>query len=394
MKYYLAVSVFLFLFSGNAVCQTKAELEDQRRKALEEISYVDNMIKTTTRERTESLNSLRIIGNKLTLRERVISGLRDEVSLLEERIDLNALAIEMMEKDMKELRNDYSMAIVNSYKSHKTNADLIYVLSARDFNQGYKRLKYLQQAAKFRRNESEVIYEIKSQVELTRKKLENDLAKISDLKSREELQKNLLQAEQNKKKVMVQSLGKKEKQLKKELDDKKKVARKIEAEIAKLIEEERRRSAKSDMTPDQKLIGVNFSDNKGLLPWPVERGIITGHFGIQNHPVLKYVTEDNIGIEITSAGITPVRAIFKGEVARIFPIPGENMAIIVRHGRFLSVYQNVIDVKVKKGQKVDIKQELGNVFCETGNGNKAIMKLMIFEEKEKLDPELWISKKK
>ena len=89
------------------------------------------------------------------------------------------------------------------------------------------------------------------------------------------------------------------------------------------------------MTPEQKLIGDNFSDNKGLLPWPVERGIVTNHFGIQNHPVLKYVTEDNIGIEITSSGETTVRSIFKGEVARVFSISGANRAIIIRHGRFL-----------------------------------------------------------
>lgn len=399
MKYFLILFFFLFGLGNSADCQTKAELEEQRQKTLGEISYVDNLLKTTSREKTESLNSLKIIGNKLTLREEVIRGMREEVNLLSERIDLNTEAIGMMVKDMEKLRKDYSLAIVNSYKSHKINPELVYILSARDFNQGYKRLKYLQQAAKFRRNESEIITEIKSQIELTKIGLEKDLLKISDVKSKEEQQKDLLQIEQRRKQVMVKSLGNKEKQLKKDLEDKKRIARKIESEIAKLIEEERRKSLKTDMTPEQKLIGDNFSDNKGLLPWPVERGIITNHFGVQNHPVLKYVTEENIGLEITSYGDTKVRSIFKGEVVRIFAIQGENWAIIIRHGRFLSVYQNIIKVKVKKGDKVETKQELGSVFCDTGNGEKSIMKLMIFEEKEKLeplklDPELWISKKK
>ena len=393
MKYYFLIT-FLVIFCYDLTGQSKAELEEQRKKALEEINYVDNMLKTASREKTESLNSLKIIGNKLTLREKIITGMREEVDLLQKRIDLNTSAIEMMESDLQELRNDYSNAIVNSYKSHKANAELFYILSARDFNQGYKRIKYLQQAAKFRRNEAEVLTDIKTQVESTKKKLESDLYKISDLKSREEQQKNLLKQEQRRKQNMVRSLGNKEKQLQKELNDKRKVARRIENEIARLIEEERRKNLKSDMTPDQKLIGENFSDNKGLLPWPVERGIITSRFGVQNHPVLKYVTENNIGIEITSSGVTPVRSIFKGEIAQVFPIPGENMAIIIRHGKYLSVYQNIVDVKVKKGEKVDVRQELGNVFCETGNGSKSIMKLMIFEEKEKLDPEQWISKKK
>ena len=398
MKSYLLLFIFLLVRVNLAECQTKGELEEQRRKTLGEIEYVDNLLKTTSREKTESLNSLKIIGNKLSLREEVIRGMKEEVNLLSERIDLNTEAIEMMEKDMEKLKKDYSLAIVNSYKSHKINPELVYILSARDFNQGYKRLKYLQQAAKFRRNESEIISEIKTQVELVKRKLENDLSRISDVKSKEEQQKNLLQLEQRRKQGMVRSLGNKEKQLKKDLQDKKRIAQKIESEMAKLIEEERRKSLKTDRTPEQKLIGDNFSDNKGLLPWPVERGIITSHFGVQNHPILKYVTEENIGLEITSYGDTKVRSVFKGEVVRIFAIQGENWAIIIRHGRFLSVYQNIVKVKVKKGDKVDTKQELGNVFCDTVNGEKSIMKLMIFEEKEKLepvklDPELWISKK-
>jgi septal ring factor EnvC (AmiA/AmiB activator) len=222
--------------------------------------------------------------------------------------------------------------------------------------------------------------------------LQNDLSRISVLKSKEEQQKYLLQSEQDKKQQMVKSLSKKERQLQKDLEEKKKNAEKIEKEIARMIEEERKKVVKSDNTPEQKLIGENFAENKGRLPWPVEKGIITSQFGIQQNPVLKYVTENNIGIEITSLGKTAVRSIFKGEVARVFSIKGANMTVIIRHGKYLTVYENIVDLKVKTGDKVDTKQEIGNVFCETDNGNKAILKFMIFEEKEKLDPESWISK--
>jgi murein DD-endopeptidase MepM/ murein hydrolase activator NlpD len=169
--------------------------------------------------------------------------------------------------------------------------------------------------------------------------------------------------------------------------------KRIEGEIAKVIDEERRKMVTAEFTPEQKLVSDNFFDNKGKLPWPVERGVITSHFGIQNHPVLKYVTEDNIDIEITSSGSTPVRSVFKGEVARVFSIRGANMAVIIRHGKYLTVYQNIVGVKVKQGDKVEIKQEIGKVFNDTENGDKAILKFMVFEEKVKLDPELWISKK-
>lgn len=394
MKYFLLLIIFLNGFGIILKGQTKAELEEQRNQTLGEISYVDDLLKTTSKEKAESINALKIVGKKLNLREDVIRGMREEIELLSDRINLNNIGVGIMENDLTELRKEYSLAIVNSYKTKKVNSELIYVLSARDFNQGYKRIKYLQQAAKFRRNESEIILVIKGQIELVKNRLEEDLLKVSDLTAREEQQKRLLVDEQNRKQKMVKSLGNKEKQLKKELEEKRRIAKKIENEIAKLIEEERKKSIKSDLTPEQKLIGENFVDNKGILPWPVERGIITSHFGVQKHAVLKYVTEDNIGIEITSSGETKVRTVFKGEVARVFKINGANTAIIIRHGRFMTVYQNIVNEKVQKGDKVDTKQEIGNVFCDKENGNEAIIKFMIFEEKEKLDPEIWISKKK
>jgi len=389
----LVLTVFVFwIFFTYSFSQTKAELEEKRKATLNEITYVDNMLKSTAKQKEESMNAVKIIGNKLNLRETVIRGMRDEINLLNERIDLNTTAINMMESDLVDLKNDYARAVINSYKSQKQNPELVYILSAKDFNQGYKRLKYLQQVTKFRRKESEIIMELRDQIQSTKDRLQSDLSRISDLKSREEQQKNLLQSEQERKQTMVKSLSRKEKQLQRDLEEKKRIADKIEKEIARMIEEERRKVIKSESTPEQKLIGENFGENKGRLPWPVEKGIITSQFGLQKHPVLKYVTENNPGIEITSLGKTAVRSVFKGEVARVFSIPGANMTVIIRHGKYLTVYQNIVDLKVKTGEKVETKQEIGNVFCETDKGNKAILKFMIYEEKEKQDPEVWITK--
>jgi len=389
----LVLTFFVFwIFFTCSFSQTKVELEEKRKATLNEITYVDNMLKSTAKQKEESMNAVKIIGNKLNLRETVIRGMRDEINLLNERIDLNTTAINMMESDLVDLKNDYARAVINSYKSQKQNPELVYILSAKDFNQGYKRLKYLQQVTKFRRKESEIIMELRDQIQSTKDRLQSDLSRISDLKSREEQQKSLLQSEQERKQTMVKSLSRKEKQLQRDLEEKKRIADKIEKEIARMIEEERRKVIKSESTPEQKLIGENFGENKGRLPWPVEKGIITSQFGLQKHPVLKYVTENNPGIEITSLGKTAVRSVFKGEVARVFSIPGANMTVIIRHGKYLTVYQNIVDLKVKTGEKVETKQEIGNVFCETDNGNKAILKFMIYEEKEKQDPESWITK--
>jgi septal ring factor EnvC (AmiA/AmiB activator) len=391
MRRFCIVVLVLVTFLTSISAQSKAELEEKRKRNLEEISYVDNLLKSTAREKNESMSAVKIIGKKLTLRESVILSMREEISLVSKRIELNSLALEMMEEDLNSLRKDYSRAVINSYKQKKGNPDLVYILSARDFNQGYKRLKYLQQITKFRRRETEIILELKGQIETSKAKLQADLYRISDLKSKEEQQKLLLQTEQERKKKMVKSLGNKEKQLKKELEEKKRIASKIEAEIARLIEAERRKAIKSESTPEMKLIGDSFAGNKGRLPWPVEKGIISSHFGVQTHPVLKYVTENNIGIEITSSGKSVARSVFQGEVASIIAINGANMTVMIRHGKYLSVYTNLVNVKVKKGDKINTKQELGDVFSDPVANKNCILKFMIFDTKY-LDPELWISK--
>jgi len=299
----------------------------------------------------------------------------------------------MMEKDLVKMKKDYARTIVNSYKSRKGNPELGYILSAKDFNQGYKRLKYLQQVTKFRHRETEIIMELKQQVEATKERLQEDLLNISELKGNEERQKSLLLQEQERKKRLVNSFGNKEKQLRKELEEKRKITARIDAEIARLIEEERKKRISTDLTPEQKLIGDNFSDNKGRLPWPVEKGIVTGQFGIHQHPVLAYVKENNIGIEITSSGKTPVRSIFNGEVTLISSISGANWTVIIRHGKYCSVYSNLVNVKVKKGDKILTKQEIGDVYIDPGNNSNSILKFMIFETKY-LDPEDWIAKKR
>jgi septal ring factor EnvC (AmiA/AmiB activator) len=391
MKISVLFIIMLLCVNQSLLSQTKAELEEKRNKTMGEIDYVDNLLKSTAKEKNESMNAIKIIGNKLNLRESVIRGMRDEISLLTDRINLNTVAIDMMEKDLVALKNDYARAVINSYKTQKANPELVYILSAKDFNQGYKRLKYLQQVTKFRRRESEIIKELKSQIESSKMRLQKDLYKVSDLKTREEQQKILLQNEQGNKQKMVKSLSKKEKQLKIELDEKKRIAKKIEKEIARIIEDERKRAIKSDNTPEQKLIGENFAENKGRLPWPVDKGIITSHFGLQKHPVLKYLTEDNIGVEITSSGKVNARTVFQGEVVKVFAIPGANWTVIVRHGKYLSVYANIVKVRVKQGDKVVIKQDIGDVYSDPGDSNNSTLKFMIYQEKYQ-DPELWVSK--
>ena len=393
MKYLFAILSLVLLVPAVISGQSRAELEELRKKNLQEIEYVDKMLRTTAMQKNENLNELRVIGRKLNLREKLINEYGQEISLLEYRISLNSTATEMLEQDLNELRKDYAGSIVSAYKATKGTPAVAFILSSADFNQGYKRLKYIQQVAKYRRKETETIETLYSELQTTRQRLENDRKNVNDLKNKEVRQKQILREEQNRKERLVTNLGKKEKQLKQELEEKRRIARQIEKEIERLIEEERNKSETVPMSREMKVIGDSFGENRGRIPWPVDRGIVTSHFGLQPHPVLKNVTEDNIGIEITSSGPTKARSVFKGETVRVFAISGANMAVIIRHGKYLTVYQNLVNVRVKAGEAVAMGQELGDVYLDNGDGGKAVLKFMVYEEKKKLDPEQWLSKK-
>lgn len=392
MTKYLKFILIILVLNIPVYGQTKKELEEQRKKTQEEISYIDNLLKETERKRGININDLKILSNKIKLYEDIIEGLEKEIELVNERIEINRLAIYLLEKDLEILKKEYEKVILNAYRVSKGQNYMMFILSAKDFNQGYKRIKYLQEVNQYRRNTANQIYELKKEIEKIENKLNEDLIVVSNLKNNQEKQKNALLREQEKKKIMVNSLSSKERQLKKELDNKRRIAQRIENEIMRIIDEERKKNVKGTLTSEMKLISDNFELNKGRLPWPVEKGVITGNFGLQKHKELAFVTENNPGIEITSLGKVKVRSVFKGEVVRVLPISGANMSIIIKHGNYYTVYQNLINVVVKTGDVVETKQILGEVYCDEENNNKSILKFMIFKEKEKLDPEEWIAK--
>lgn len=389
-----AVLVLIFIAPGLLLtAQSRKALEEQRKKTLEEIIYVDNLIKETEKKKSLTLGDLRILNNKLQLQENVIKGLKLEAEMLQEKIEISNLAIKLMEDDLIKLKSDYANAIINSYRISKGHPWMVYIFSAKDFNQGYKRIKYLQQVSRFRRNEAEIILQLRDEAEKTKNRLKEDLDQLYVVRKNEETQKKILESEHERKRRMVNSLSGREKQLRQELENKKRIARQIENEIIKLIEEERKRAAGSEMTPELELVSTNFAENKGKLPWPVQKGVITGSFGLQKHKELAFVTENNPGIEITSFGKTMARTVFGGVVAKVLAINGANMTVIVRHGNYYTVYQNLVNVIVKAGDNVKVQEEIGEVYYDVEKGNKAIMKFMIFRDKEKLNPEEWIIKR-
>ncbi|MCA1741165.1 MAG: hypothetical protein LC630_01580, partial [Bacteroidales bacterium] len=183
MRRLLSIFMAVVLATFSLCGQSRAELEELRKKNLQEIEYVDKMLKTTATQKNENLNELRVIGKKLNLREKLINDYGQEISLLEYRISLNRLATEMLEQDLNNLKMEYARSIASAYKASKGTPAVAFILSSSDFNQGYKRLKYIQQVARFRRNETGTIETIYIQLQETKQRLEKDRKNINDLKN-------------------------------------------------------------------------------------------------------------------------------------------------------------------------------------------------------------------
>ncbi len=184
MRRYITCIFFLLFYCSCIFSQSRAELEARRKSTLEEIDFVDNLLKATAKEKDQSINDVKIIEKKVGLRESVIRDMQEEISMINGRIELNNSAISMMEADVESMKKDYGKAAINSYKLKKSYPEIIYILSAKDFNQGYKRMKYFQQVAEFRRSEAETILELKVQIEDTKERLQRDLNKYIEFEGK------------------------------------------------------------------------------------------------------------------------------------------------------------------------------------------------------------------
>jgi len=276
---------------------------------------------------------------------------------------------------------------------------LLFLLSAQDFNQAYKRFIYLRQYADYRRKQAERITEFKNSIGNQLLTFNKQKAEKQNLLLSKVNQTKIIEQQKSQQNDVYSELQQKEKELRKKLEGQIKAEAKLQQEIERVIANEskksNRKSAKETgfaLTTEEKVLSGDFSNNRGKFPWPVQRGLITDHFGEHPHAILKYVIVRNSGIDITTQANAKARAIFKGEVTKVVSIPGGNMAVIIRHGNYLTVYSNLSDVFVKAGQQVDIKEEIGRIFTDQSDDNKTVLKFQLWRESTKLDPEDWLSR--
>lgn len=389
-----AILIYLFV-SGIAMGQSKEELQQRKQKAYDEIKLAQELMEKTAAQRSSSVKQLRILQKGINTRAGLISTLQDEIDLANSNIEETEATITRLTLENKRNKEEYARLVYYAYRNHTEYEKLMYILAGASISQSYQRYKYLKYISEYRVQKANEIDSLI--VELDNQKDQLNLfknEKLASLEEKEKEQQNLI-GQRNRENVMVSSLKQKESQLRAEIREKERIANELENKIREIIEEEARRLNSSNiyaaLTPEQELIGKDFKNNRGKLPWPVDKGIITVGYGRHEVPGLRGSSVQNNGVDITSAAGTEVRAIFEGEVTKVFAILGANYTVLIRHGEFLSVYQNLVNVRVKTGDKVLTKERLGEAFTDESE-NVASIHFEVWQERTILNPEEWISK--
>lgn len=405
MKKIIFILVIVLCHGAAAFAQKdRAKLEQDKKKVEEEIEYTNKLLEQTRENRKSSLNEVVILNKKIGQREKLISTISSEVQVVDYQLTLAQDSINLLEKDLQSLKDEYAKMIYYAYKNKNLYDRLIFIFSSEDFNQAYQRLKYFEYYNEYRHQQALLIQIKQKRLEIKMEELALIKGEKNQLLSTEQRQREQLTVEREEKNKSVQSLSKKEKELQKTLKEKEAAAKKLQNAIQEIIAEEIRlaneRASKTGgvslksglfaLTPEEKIISDNFLSNKAKLPWPVEKGIISSTYGEHPHPVLKNVKTRNNGIDLLTEPGSTARAIFSGVVTRVMNVPNNNNVVIIRHGEFLSVYSNLDKVSVKIGEKVSTKQQIGTVFTNSAD-SKTELHFELWQSKTLLNPEDWLA---
>lgn len=402
----MSVKSFKFILTSVILClslmvsgQSKRDLENKRDKLSKKIKLTTTLISKTEKSLKAKQSELFLIDKQISFREELIQTLQQEIAQINEQMVLKQTEIETLEAEVKKLKEEYAQILRHTYKTRNVYSKLMFVFASADFNQALSRLNYLNQYSNYRKEQASKINEAKAKinVELALLKQKKDEKEV--LYSTQKQEKSNLSQDKSKQVSYVNELKSEGKKLKSELKKQEREQAKINRQIERIITEElsknrtKSTSGKFSLTPEAKELSNNFSNNKGKLPWPVERGIVTSNFGKQAHPTVRGVMIDNNGITISTDKEADVRAVFRGEVSNILVIPGAGKVVVINHGAYRSVYTNLKDVSVSKGQTVVTKQSIGKCLkADSGEKSEAHLEIWQIKESgiEKLNPKYWL----
>lgn len=420
--YILLFFCFLTVTSSFAQIDKQKELEEKRQAILKEIKQINSLLFKTRKEEKSVLSQVEDLNQRITASENLIRVTNQQANLLTRNINENINKISALREELKVMKADYAAMIQKSYKSKNQQSRVMFLLSSDNFLQAYKRVQYMKQYAAFRKKQGEGIKAKTEELQQLNANLIDQKKQKQKLIAENEQAKRKLTEEKKNQQALMATLKKDEGKFVSQIRDKQKEAdaidRQIEAIIRAAIEEANRiarekaaaeakakgttvatstkneitKPAKSEefsLTAEDKALAASFTNNKGKLPWPVEKGMVTKSFGTHRHPQFPNITTNNSGVEIATSDNSAVRSIFEGQVLSIQMIKGANKVVIIQHGDYLSVYSNLATVSVKKGDKVSTKQTIGTVAKSATEG-RTLLKFYIYKNKTKINPADWI----
>ena len=391
---------YLFLFS---VIQLNAQDYQERQKKLEaqkislkkEISQINNLI-TDSKKRSKNLaNDLEDLQLKISVRDKLININNSQLNNLTSIINNQNFRIAGLESDLTNLKTEYEKIIYNSYKKRSTQMKLMFLFASENVNQAFKRFQYFKQYSKYRKKQADRIVKVQNEIEDTVDSLiiiKNQKQKI--ILENQDIKKSLSK-EKKQQDDLFDSLLKNQKNYAAQISEKEKQAKLIDNEIEKLIRlaiaesNKNKNSTNFELTPEGRLVSSNFQANRGRLPWPVKEGVIVRRFGTQPHPVVRTTTINSNGISIATSSNSIAYSVFDGEVLSVYGFSGGNPGVLIRHGKYISNYQNLSSIFVKKGDKINANDEIGIVFTNESNC-KTILKFYIFNELKPENPVIWL----
>jgi len=392
----ILILLFVFLWSCSAVCaQSINDIKKQKEKTEKEISYLNKMLENATKDKSVSTEKLSILQEKIFQSKKLLNTLNQEVRYLQKNIDLNEKRIGELQAEKNTMLELYAKLVYGSWKKRNKTNKLMFIFSSSDFNQAYSRFKYFQQIQEYSGRQLALINQVNDSLNLKNQNLKTLFAQKNSVLNTIRVKNQELESEQTKVNQYVMQLQKKQKELKKKLQNEMQKQQRLVKELDRLVSKQIKKSGstssdKYKLTPEEKLVSDDFAKNKGKLPWPVVQGFITKKFGLNVDPVYKRVKMFYNGIKIMTSKNADVRAVFQGVVSDIGYDPFLNNMIIIRHGSYLTIYANVTDITVKKGDKVKTKDVIGKVGYDPDEGS--VLDFQLWKDIEKQNPELWLAK--
>ena len=367
------------------------DLQKKQQKLQQEIEQTNKMLKQTKKDESATMNKLQLIGQNIKTQKKLIRTLDSEITALNREMNVLGATRDSLQRVLTHYKADYAQMVRESHYARVQQSPLLFLLSSDSFQQLARRARYLQEFAQYRKEQVKRIENTQAEIDIQNNLLKaNKSDKETALSSRKREQENL-QRDERKQKNMLNQLKSKEKDLNKQLKQQQKKVAELNKKIDDMIRKQAEKASKTTLTKEQQLIAGGFEANKGRLPWPVEKGMISGHFGKQQHPVYEHVTMDNKGIYLQTTADCKARAVYKGEVTSCFMVSG-TYAVIIQHGNYRTVYSNLSKLNVKQGDKVDTKQTIGTIFTDPEQDQKTELYFQIYKDKDILNPELWIAR--